>query len=184
MLITVDAFRADVVGALGGPPGLTPHLDGLAGEAQLSTRAVSASAWTVPSMATIMTGLQPWRHGNWAGQRTVLREDLETLAEALRAPGLSHLGLPLQPLAREEVRLRAGLRRVPAAQGRQARARDPARARRLAAIRLGAHPAAARPVHPARAVRRAAGERCRRSAAAAHAARSRALFRSGAAAAG
>ncbi len=87
VLITIDALRADAVGALGGPPRLTPHLDALAKEATWAGRAISASSWTIPSMASILTGLQPWRHGNWHGGRPVLAPELVTLAEALKALG-------------------------------------------------------------------------------------------------
>lgn len=87
VLITVDALRADVVGALGGPPRLTPHLDRLASEATWAGRAVSPSSWTVPAMASLFTGLQPWVTQNWGGGRAVLREELVTLPEALKAQG-------------------------------------------------------------------------------------------------
>jgi arylsulfatase A-like enzyme len=85
--ITIDALRADVVGALGGEPGLTPYLDALAAEADWAEPAVSTSSWTVPSMASLFTGLQPFRHGNWHSGRTLLSEDLTTLPEAIRELG-------------------------------------------------------------------------------------------------
>ncbi|MGE5233662.1 MAG: sulfatase [Acidobacteriota bacterium] len=87
VLITIDALRADALGVFGGPPRLTPHLDELAHQASWAGRAISASSWTIPSMASIMTGLQVWRHGNWHGGRPVLAPELETLAEALKASG-------------------------------------------------------------------------------------------------
>lgn len=87
VLITLDALRADVVGALGGPPRLTPHLDRLASESTWAGRAVSPSSWTVPSMASLFTGLQPWVTQNWGGGRAVLRDELVTLPEALKAQG-------------------------------------------------------------------------------------------------
>lgn len=87
VLITIDALRADAVGALGGPPRVTPHLDRLASESTWAGRAVSPSSWTVPSMASLFTGLQPWVTQNWGGGRAVLREDLVTLPEALKARG-------------------------------------------------------------------------------------------------
>ena len=55
VLITLDALRADTLGALGGPEALTPHLDAAAAEAHWSGRAVAASSWTVPSMASIFS---------------------------------------------------------------------------------------------------------------------------------
>ena len=87
VLITIDALRADVVGALGGPPKLTPHLDRLASEATWAGRAVSPSSWTVPSMGSLFTGLQPWSTQSWSGDRAVLRDPLVTIPEALKARG-------------------------------------------------------------------------------------------------
>lgn len=87
VLITIDALRADVVGALGGPPKLTPNLDRLASEATWAGRAVSPSSWTVPSMGSLFTGLQPWSTQSWSGDRAVLQDRLVTLPEALKARG-------------------------------------------------------------------------------------------------
>jgi len=95
VLITLDALRADFVGAFGGEPfpgrrpavSLTPHLDRLVAEADWSGRAVAPSSWTVPSMASLMTGLQPWQHGALHSGQAMLREDLDTLAEGLKGLG-------------------------------------------------------------------------------------------------
>ena len=92
VLITIDALRADVVGAFGGPPKLTPHLDELASQATWAGRAVSPSSWTVPSMASLFTGFQPWSVQTWSGDRAVLRRDLVTLPEALKAKGYRTAG--------------------------------------------------------------------------------------------
>lgn len=87
VIITVDALRADAVGAFGGSPGLTPALDGLAGEAALATRAISASSWTVPAMASLFSGLQPFRHGVYEGSRAALPPALETFPQRFAAAG-------------------------------------------------------------------------------------------------
>lgn len=87
VLITLDALRADVLGSFGGPGALTPHLDEVAREADWSGPAIAASSWTVPSMASVFTGLQPWLHGNWHGRATVLSDELLTLPEALKEQG-------------------------------------------------------------------------------------------------
>ncbi len=98
VLITIDTLRADVVGALAGPATpldqtrLTPNLDRFAAESDWATRAVSTSSWTVPSMASLMTGQQPWRHGNWHGERAALQESHRTLAEALKEGGYQTAG--------------------------------------------------------------------------------------------
>jgi arylsulfatase A-like enzyme len=87
VLITIEALRADVVGALSPGHRLTPRLDALAGESHWSEPAIAASSWTLPSMASIHTGLQPWRHGNWHGERPQLASGVETLAEGLKRAG-------------------------------------------------------------------------------------------------
>ena len=87
VLITIDALRADTVAALGGAPRVMPVLSGLAREAAWSGRAVSPSSWTVPSMASIFTGFQPWRVGSLGGDRAVLDERFVTLPEALKKLG-------------------------------------------------------------------------------------------------
>ncbi|HEX6862981.1 MAG TPA: sulfatase [Thermoanaerobaculia bacterium] len=87
VLITIDALRADVIGAK-----LTPNLHKLASESAWAGRAVSPSSWTVPSMATLFTGLQPWSVQSWSSDRAVLREDLVTLPEALKARGYHTAG--------------------------------------------------------------------------------------------
>jgi arylsulfatase A-like enzyme len=87
VLITIEALRADVVGALSEGSRLTPSLDALAEESQWSQPAIAASSWTLPSMASIHTGLQPWRHGSWHGERPELASKVETLAEGLKQAG-------------------------------------------------------------------------------------------------
>ncbi|HEV8579575.1 MAG TPA: sulfatase [Thermoanaerobaculia bacterium] len=92
VLITIDALRADVVGALGGQRKIMPTLSGLARRADWAGRAVSPSSWTVPSMASIFTGFQPWRARSWSNDRAVLDERFVTLPEALKAAGYRTAG--------------------------------------------------------------------------------------------
>lgn len=89
VLITIDTLRADVLGALGGPLGLSPELDALAAESAWAMPAVATSSWTVPSMASIVTGKQPWRTGNWHAERAKLDAAHVTLAEMLHDLGFS-----------------------------------------------------------------------------------------------
>lgn len=92
VLITIDALRADVVGALGGDPRLTPHLDRFASRADWAGRAVAPSSWTVPSMASLMTGLRPWSTGSWSADYAGLDPKRTTLAEAFQAHGYTTTG--------------------------------------------------------------------------------------------
>jgi arylsulfatase len=92
VLITIDALRADTVAAFGGPPRVMPALTALAREATWAGRAVSPSSWTVPSMAAIFTGFQPWRARSWANDRAVLDERFVTLPESLKKAGYRTAG--------------------------------------------------------------------------------------------
>jgi arylsulfatase A-like enzyme len=62
VLVTLDTTRRDVLGAYGGPGGLTPHLDAFAAGATVYERATSTAPWTLPAHASMFTGLYPGRH--------------------------------------------------------------------------------------------------------------------------
>jgi arylsulfatase A-like enzyme len=62
VLITLDTVRADRMGFLGSNRGLTPHLDALARESVVFTRAYSQVPLTTASHATILTGTYPQFH--------------------------------------------------------------------------------------------------------------------------
>ncbi len=87
VLITMDGLRADMVGSLGGEKGLTPNLDDLAAHADWAGPAIAPSSWTVPSMASLWTGLRPWQHQAIDAERAALSPDLLLLPEALQAAG-------------------------------------------------------------------------------------------------
>ncbi len=92
MLITFDSLRADVVGALGGPPGLTPNLDALLRGADWGGRAIAPSSLGVASMASLFTGLRPWQHQVLHDQQALLSKSLRTLPEVLHAAGYATAG--------------------------------------------------------------------------------------------
>lgn len=88
ILITIDTMRADALGATRGA-GVTPHLDRLARESTLFESAYATAPITLPSHASMLTGLYPPRHtlrdnGLWA-----LPGSASTLAEQARAAGLA-----------------------------------------------------------------------------------------------
>jgi hypothetical protein len=94
LLISIDTLRADHLGSYGDASGLTPNMDGLAAGGVTFRQTVSSSPWTLPAMASVVTGLHPWRHR--AGLvtnrrdplgRSPLPEGTWTLAEALRHHG-------------------------------------------------------------------------------------------------
>ncbi len=84
LLLVLDTTRADAVGAYGGGPAHTPALDRLAREGTLFANARTTSAWTLPSHASLFTGLYPSRHGaHW--EHRFLDPLPTTLAEVLAA---------------------------------------------------------------------------------------------------
>ncbi len=88
LLITIDTFRADRLGALGGPHAApTPTLDRLAAEGALFTRAMAPTPITLPSHAAILTGRTPARTGVRHNGLHRLGEDMPTLAERFAEAG-------------------------------------------------------------------------------------------------
>ncbi|MEW6744031.1 MAG: sulfatase-like hydrolase/transferase [Planctomycetota bacterium] len=87
ILVGIDTVRADRIGALGNNWIKTPHLDALAGEAIVFERASSTAPWTLPSFASIFTGLLPSEHGTTGGAYLRLSDKHTTLAELLRDKG-------------------------------------------------------------------------------------------------
>src|ERR1700720_1091878 len=59
LLITLDTTRADRMGFLGSTRGLTPHLDALASQSVVFTRAYAQVPLTTPSHAALLTGTYP-----------------------------------------------------------------------------------------------------------------------------
>ena len=90
LLITLDAVRADRLGCYGYAKAHTPALDALAAGGVRFTQAFSQSPLTLPSHATIMTGLYPAEHSLLEDARYSLPEDITTLAEVFREKGVVH----------------------------------------------------------------------------------------------
>ena len=86
VLVSLDTLRADRVGALGNPDGLTPNLDAFAAEAVVFDRAFSQAVQTAPSHASIFTGRYPSEQTS-TGNDTVLSPEHPTLAQMLTAYG-------------------------------------------------------------------------------------------------
>lgn len=83
LIVTIDTLRQDALGAFGSPYARTPHLDRFAAQGTILTNAQTAAPTTLPSHATMFTGLYPAAHGaRHNGQP--LANDQTTLAELLR----------------------------------------------------------------------------------------------------
>ncbi|MEW6270922.1 MAG: sulfatase [Thermodesulfobacteriota bacterium] len=110
VFLLVDTLRADALGAYGFQGPVSPRLDALAEESVLFERAFSQAPWTKPSIASLLTSLQPDTHrvlshrGQYgdreqaAGETTeVLPADAVTLAEALRDAGYATAAFVANP---------------------------------------------------------------------------------------
>jgi len=107
VVILVDTLRADVLGSYGDSLGLTPRLDAFARQGVRFAEMLAPSPWTLPSVCSLLTGLQPQTHG--AGQRfgdfdpasprqndfapTGLPGGVRTLAGTLRRQGFYTMGV-------------------------------------------------------------------------------------------
>ena len=87
LLVTIDTLRADRVGAYGGKGARTPNLDALAARGILFEEAVASTPLTLPSHSTILSGLEPPRHGVRDNGTYVFPEGRGTLATLLKARG-------------------------------------------------------------------------------------------------
>jgi arylsulfatase A-like enzyme/Flp pilus assembly protein TadD len=86
LLVTIDTLRADHVGAYGSALGATPTLDRLAREGVRFADAHAHVPLTLPSHATIMTGLYPFSNGV-RDNGTFRLDGKPTLAALLKSAG-------------------------------------------------------------------------------------------------
>lgn len=88
LIITLDTTRADRLGAWGGPTGLTPVLDDLAAKGVVFERAFAPVPLTLPSHASLFTGLYPPEHGLRLNNGiSRLNSEIPVLAEVLQRQG-------------------------------------------------------------------------------------------------
>jgi arylsulfatase A-like enzyme len=86
VVVTIDTLRADRVGAYGWRAARTPAIDALAARGARFDRAYATAPITLTSHASLMTGLEPPKHGaRHNGMR--VRPDVPTLAERLKSAG-------------------------------------------------------------------------------------------------
>ncbi|MDF1798500.1 MAG: sulfatase [Planctomycetota bacterium] len=86
VLFLADTFRADCMEAWGGLPGITPHMNAFARESWTFLEARAPSSWTLPSQASMLTGVYPLQHGV-TNSDLALAEGLPTLARSFRSAG-------------------------------------------------------------------------------------------------
>lgn len=83
IIIVLDAGRFDYLGCYGFPEPLTPNIDKLACEGILFENVTAVAPWTVPSHASMFTGLYPNQHlANWNTLK--IKEGIPTVFEILK----------------------------------------------------------------------------------------------------
>jgi len=87
LLVTLDTTRADRIGAYGYERARTPTLDRLAAEGVLFENAIAPAPITLPSHASILTGVPPSAHGVRDNAVFALGPEATTVAEVLRGAG-------------------------------------------------------------------------------------------------
>jgi len=99
LLISIDTLRADRLGCYGYRGAQTPHIDRLADEGVVFESATAPVPTTLPSHASMLTGLIPPEHGVRLNSGYRLGESICTLAEVLTENGYQTggfiAGLPL-----------------------------------------------------------------------------------------
>jgi hypothetical protein len=100
VVLLVDTLRADRLGAYGASPSPSPSptLDRLAARGVVFEQMVAHSSWTMPTVATVMTGLHPRDHELEDWTAGALSNLVPTLAESAVMAGISTVGVSANPL--------------------------------------------------------------------------------------
>ncbi len=86
LVLMLDTVRADALSALGPQAAPTPAMDRMAAQGVLFLRAIAPASWTVPSHASLFTGLTLTQHGTTFAHQA-LDPGLPALAEILAGEG-------------------------------------------------------------------------------------------------
>ncbi len=86
ILISIDTVRRDHMSVYGYERPTTPNLEDLAREGALAQQFIAVSPWTLPTHATILTGLPPAMHGLTAHNAKLVRRT-PLVAETLKDRG-------------------------------------------------------------------------------------------------
>jgi len=106
VLLVIDTLRADYLPMYGGKETVAPFLEKLSSGGALFSNSFSASSWTAPSTASILTSLFPIQHGILMGRRATkklatkdpkillnkLPQSVTTIAEVMKANGFATYG--------------------------------------------------------------------------------------------
>ncbi len=107
ILISIDSLRADHVGAYGYAKPTTPALDTFIASGAMFADSYATSPWTLPSHASMFTGLYPDAH--MASRNDSRMDDaVHTAAEAFLAAGYDTQGIVCAPFLRQAYNIHQG----------------------------------------------------------------------------
>ena len=101
LVLVVDTLAARHMSLHGYARDTTPNLKAFAAQGLLCEAAVAPSSWTLPSVASLLTGLPPNTHGVLGDTRSYLMDGLQTWPELLRAKGLEGAAFVANPIVAE-----------------------------------------------------------------------------------
>jgi len=107
ILVSIDSLRFDHVGCYGYPKPTSPRLDAWARNAMRFEFAYATSPWTLPSHASMFTGLYTDAHGVRSA-RSKLNDESMTLARALSDAGYRTGGVVCAPLLKKKYGMHQG----------------------------------------------------------------------------
>jgi len=87
LLVVVDSLRGERLGCAGWETAATPVIDGLAARGGRWTRVLAPSSWSLPNVASLLTGVSPLTHGLGVLPRVRLSAALPTLAQSAALGG-------------------------------------------------------------------------------------------------
>ncbi len=97
IFIVLDTQRADRLGCYGYEKAVTPHLDRFAGASTVFEQAISPAQWTIPSHASMFTGLYPTTHQVTQASQS-LSPSIPHLAELMQTANYQTVGFCNNPL--------------------------------------------------------------------------------------
>jgi arylsulfatase A-like enzyme len=98
LLVVVDCLRPDALGFYGQTRATSPFLDGFAASGLRYQAAFSSDSWTVPGVASLLSGLPAVRHGADLTGLRALPPGLPLLAETLSKAGFRTFGAVATPM--------------------------------------------------------------------------------------
>ena len=116
LVLLVDTLRADGLGTYGASPSPSPNLDRLAAGGLVFEQAIAQAPWTLPSVATLFTGLHPRSHGAIGETGDVatnaawgfLADGVDTIADVAVRAGITTFAVSTNPIVSRGTNLAQG----------------------------------------------------------------------------